>query len=539
MRKVVTKINAGTAGLAEPGTAKMRAAQYVRMSTEHQNYSIANQTAANHMYAVDHGMEIVRTYSDEGKSGLSLRRRNALKQLISDVQTGDADFKAVIVYDVSRWGRFQDADESAYHEFICKCAGITVHYCAEQFQNDGSSFSSIVKTIKRTMAGEYSRELSVKVFAAQCRLVEQGFRLGGYAGYGLRRMLIDQNGTLKGALAHGEHKCIATDRLILVPGSKNEVATVRRIFATFVRERKTEQQIANLLNKEGLMSEFDRPWTGERIRYMLKSEKYAGHNVWGHVSFKLQKTKVHNAPEMWLRANSVFEPIIGQSTFDAAQEIFRDRLVHPICGRGRVYSDKEMLAALRRLRKRKGHLSRRIIDLDGEVQSAGAYENRFGSLSQAYQLIGFQPGTHRKQRRVRPTRHSILFSDGEMLAGLRRLLQKYGMLTASVIEENQSVPCASAYRLRFGSIRRAYELIGFTPSRFMKRWQRPQTSSDDEMLESLKRLLREHGHLTRFIINNARGTPSAHAYAKRFGSILKAYDLIGYACANGRYRRPA
>jgi DNA invertase Pin-like site-specific DNA recombinase len=123
------------------------------MSTDHQKYSIASQSAANHVYAANHGMEIVRTYSDHGRSGLSLKRRDALKQLISDVQTGKADFKAVLVYDISRWGRFQDADESAHYEFICKCAGIRVHYCAEQFENDGSSFSAVVKAVKRAMAG--------------------------------------------------------------------------------------------------------------------------------------------------------------------------------------------------------------------------------------------------------------------------------------------------------------------------------------------------------------------------------------------------
>ncbi len=45
-------------------------------------------------------------------------------------------------------------------------------YCAEQFENDGSPPSTIVKSVKRAMAGEYSRELSAKVFAGQCRLIE-------------------------------------------------------------------------------------------------------------------------------------------------------------------------------------------------------------------------------------------------------------------------------------------------------------------------------------------------------------------------------
>src|SRR6185503_1975963 len=102
--------------------------------------------------------------------------------------------------------RFQDADESAYYEYICKRANVKIHYCAEQFENDGSLSSSLIKTMKRTMAGEYSRELSVKVFAGQCRLIELGFRQGGNAGYGLRRQLIDRNGLPKGILTRGEHK---------------------------------------------------------------------------------------------------------------------------------------------------------------------------------------------------------------------------------------------------------------------------------------------------------------------------------------------
>ena len=87
--------------------------------------------------------------------------------MIEDVQAKRADFTTILVYDVSRWGRFQDADESAYYEYICKRAGISVQYCAEQFENDGSPVSTIVKGVKRAMAGEYSRELSVKVFAGQ------------------------------------------------------------------------------------------------------------------------------------------------------------------------------------------------------------------------------------------------------------------------------------------------------------------------------------------------------------------------------------
>jgi hypothetical protein len=94
------------------------------MSTEHQKYSIANQVDAISAYAAAHDLVIIRTYIDEAKSGLSLSGRVSLKCLLDDVQSGRADFNTVLVYDVSRWGRFQDADESAYYEYTHD--GVTV-----------------------------------------------------------------------------------------------------------------------------------------------------------------------------------------------------------------------------------------------------------------------------------------------------------------------------------------------------------------------------------------------------------------------------
>jgi len=93
----------------------LRAAEYVRMSTEHQQYSTENQADKIREYAARRGIEIVRTYADAGKSGLRIDGRASLQKLIKDVEGGSADFTIILVYDVSRWGRFQDADESAYY----------------------------------------------------------------------------------------------------------------------------------------------------------------------------------------------------------------------------------------------------------------------------------------------------------------------------------------------------------------------------------------------------------------------------------------
>src|SRR5471030_1610293 len=243
----------------------MRAVEYVRMSTEHQQYSTENQASKIREYATQRGIEVIRTYTDAGKSGLRIDGREALQQLLRDVESGSNEFQMILVYDVSRWGRFQDADESAYYEYRCRRAGIQVVYCAEQFENDGSPVSTIVKGVKRAMAGEYSRELSAKVFAGQCRLIELGFRQGGPAGYGLRRVLVDQNGIHKGPLARGEHKSIQTDRVILVPGAPVEIETVRWMYKAFVEEGMLEPQIADLLNSRHVQTEDGRSWTRGRV----------------------------------------------------------------------------------------------------------------------------------------------------------------------------------------------------------------------------------------------------------------------------------
>ncbi len=366
------------------GSGKMRpAAMYVRMSTDHQKYSTENQADAIKEYAARHSIEIVKTYTDSGKSGLKIEGRDALKQLIEDVQTGKADFTAILVLDVTRWGRFQDADESAYYEYICRRAGIDVLYVAEQFENDGSPVSTIVKGVKRAMAGEYSRELSAKVFAGQCRLIEMGYKQGGTAGYGLRRMLINEQGEEKGMLKIGEHKSLITDRVILVPGPHEEVENVRWMYRAFVEEGLKEGQIAAQMNQRGLVTDLGRPWTRATVHQVLTNEKYIGNNVFNRTSFKLKKRHVQNEPDMWVRADKAFIPIVETSYFYSVQGIIRER--------SRKFSDGDMLDRLKALHERQGWLSGILINESEDMPSSSAYAQRFGSLIRAYELIGYTP----------------------------------------------------------------------------------------------------------------------------------------------------
>ncbi|WP_367394724.1 recombinase family protein [Cupriavidus sp. Agwp_2] len=435
----------------ETPSAEVQAAEYVRMSTEHQQYSTENQRDKIREYAQRRGLRIVRTYADEGKSGLRIDGRQALQNLIHDVESGAADFQVILVYDVSRWGRFQDADESAYYEYICRRAGLQVAYCAEQFENDGSPVSTIVKGVKRAMAGEYSRELSSKVFAGQCRLIEMGFRQGGPAGYGLRRVLVDQHGVMKAPLARGEHKSIQTDRVILMPGPESEVRTVNLIYSWFIEESLNEHEIAARLNAMRIETELGRPWGRSTVREVLTNEKYIGNNVYNRVSFKLKKTRVANTPDMWIRKEHAFEPIVASDIFYTAQGIMR--------ARARRYSDSELIDRLRALYKSRGYLSGLVIDETEGMPSTSVYVYHFGSLIRAYQTVGFTPDrdyryveTNRFLRRLHPemvteTERRIAALGGTVVRDpATDLLMLNGEFNASIVLARCQSPATGHYR---------------------------------------------------------------------------------------------
>lgn len=363
--------------------AGTRVAQYTRMSTEHQRYSTENQSQLISEFAAKHNMQIVRSYQDDGKSGLNIEGRIGLRQLIDDVKGGRADFSAVLVYDVSRWGRFPDPDEAAVYELTCRRNGVQVIYCAEQFSNDNSLGSTLLKSLKRSMAAEYSRELSVKVFAGHRNLVQRGYRQGGSPGMGLRRQLIDEHHHIKGLLQRGQRKNIQTDRVVLVPGPEEEIAVVRRIFQMFLEQALPERVIAATLNRERISADRDREWTRGTVHQVLTNEKYIGNNVYNRTSFKLKIRHVRNPPEEWIRKDGAFEPLVPLDWFQKVQAI--------IANRSRHLDDGAMLRMLAEILAKYGTVSGLVIDEEDGAPSSAAYRRRFGSLLRAYHLIGFLP----------------------------------------------------------------------------------------------------------------------------------------------------
>lgn len=152
------------------------------MSIDVQHHAIQYQLDRIHAYAAAQGVAIVRTVVDEGGSGLSLATPPALQALLAQATGPAPDFSVIEICDLSRWRRFQDKDERAFYEYLCRRAGGAVVYCAEPFSMDGSPTADLLKGIKRIMAAGYSRELFYKVFLAQSCFVRMWHIRGGRPG---------------------------------------------------------------------------------------------------------------------------------------------------------------------------------------------------------------------------------------------------------------------------------------------------------------------------------------------------------------------
>ncbi|KJQ20990.1 recombinase family protein [Enterobacter hormaechei] len=363
---------------------KVRVAQYLRMSTDHQQYSLHNQSEYIKDYAEKNNMEIAYTYDDAGKSGVSIVGRHSLQQLLSDVEQKKINIQAVLFYDVSRFGRFQNSDEAAYYSFLFEKNGVDLIYCSEPIPTkDFPLESSVILNIKRSSAAYHSRNLSEKVFIGQVNLIKRGYHQGGMAGYGLRRLLVDENDIAKEILSFRKRKSIQTDRVILIPGPKSEIQIVNKIYHLFIDHHVPEFIIAEKLNEQNISAENGSYWTRGKIHQILTNEKYIGNNIYNKTSSKLKSKSIKNPKHEWVRCDKAFKPIISKKKFNKAQEIIQLRSIH--------LSNEDLLEKLKQKLKTNGKLSGFIIDEDDTGPSSSVYRTRFGGLLRAYTLIGYKP----------------------------------------------------------------------------------------------------------------------------------------------------
>ncbi len=296
---------------------------YVRCSTDMQEASIPEQKKSIEKYAQEHDLEIMRYFEDEGRSGRNAEERPAFMEMMEYVKAHN-DFKFVLVYDVSRWGRFENPKEATYWEMVCEKVGKKVKYCTEGYINDDSMGAFITKVVKDSEASEYSKKLSKASFRGLKHYAERGYHVGGGRKYGYARLLLDENGKPIKVLADGERKAIKTQRVRLVKGDPEEVRTVQRIYDMYVNKNYGIGNICKALNAEGISSPRKKGWSKSTVWIILHDETYIGWVVWNRHVFKNLQEKnngwIKYKPQTeWVICKDAHEPIIEEKLFKAVQ----------------------------------------------------------------------------------------------------------------------------------------------------------------------------------------------------------------------------
>ena len=303
-----------------------RAVAYYRHSAEDkQENSVPIQRQHGQAFAAQYEIEIIHDEVDEGKSGLlGPEARPGFKRLFDDwiENPNTPQFDYVLVYDESRWGRFQNPDEAAHYEFRCAQRGKKVIYMASGFPKEDQPLLAHLNTsLKRCMAAEYSRELSQKVFRGCVEVSKQGYSAGGIASYGMARMLLDADKTPVRILKDGEHKAISNARVIFVPRDDHTTKTVREIFNLFANKHKNIKEISELLNVKGVSSAKNGKWNNDKVLRILTNEIYIGTRIYNKTWGRLKQKSRRNPRSDWVVVPNAFPAVIDPAIFQKTQEI--------------------------------------------------------------------------------------------------------------------------------------------------------------------------------------------------------------------------
>jgi DNA invertase Pin-like site-specific DNA recombinase len=340
---------------------------------------VAIQQELVRAWAEANGVDIIHEFADRGKSGLTAEGRDGFNDMMENWVSKRQDFDFILCLDVSRWGRFQDIDLSATYSAECKRHNKQVVYTTLGMPRPDDPMYPLYLHFERYRAAQYSKELSVKVWHGCIKIAEQGYWAGGSPPYGYRRLLLDEARKPVHVLERGHRKGIQNQRVSLTPGPREDVATIRRIFAEFVEDRHDMEQIADSLNKDGLRSARGGPWNKEKIRRILANRIYAGTMVYNKTTQKLMTPTRRNPQKDWVITPGAFAPVVVESVFQQAQAMLAQAAL--------AYTPEVMLQHLERLHAKHGFLRASLLRADEKAPSASTYATHFASLDAAYQQV--------------------------------------------------------------------------------------------------------------------------------------------------------
>ncbi len=245
---------------------------YGRCSTLKQETSVEDQRKAVYAYAAKHGYKIVRDYVDEGISGDATEQRPGFLKMHADACRRDRGFDAILVYNDSRFGRF-DSLEAGYYIHPMRKNGVYLVTTDKGVVDWDSPTGRVMHTINSDGANKFLIDLSHLTLGRMIQRAQEGFWLGGAPPYGYK--VVDSTVWVGSR---------SKKRRVLVPDEPHKVEVLRWIFQTYAEKDVSLRWLAEELYRRGTASpRGHKHWTSETIRAMLARREYIGDCDWGRI----------------------------------------------------------------------------------------------------------------------------------------------------------------------------------------------------------------------------------------------------------------
>ncbi len=311
---------------------------YKRCSKDAQDASLDDQDEVITVQRTALGLNtVLATFEDDGLRGHD-ETRPGLLAVLEHARThpnpvrSNGDFIPILVYDLARFGRFDDAKKIFSYFVEVERYGYEFYSVTEKIRSRGNIADFVQAIIKSEQAYDYSVKLSHYALRTGCSLAEKGWWPGGQAPYGYDRMTYGPDlkpkyryatrpdksvekrtpdgklvETLPAILDKGKRRSAGSDKLKgdrvkLVLGAQECVDVARLIFAKFVKEGWGLRRIGSWLNAKGVIPPRGRKWVFTSVRSIILNPAYKGALVYGrrsdgkHHWLTIEKTEGGYAP---------------------------------------------------------------------------------------------------------------------------------------------------------------------------------------------------------------------------------------------------
>ncbi len=306
------------------------AAGYLRCSTDMQGESTAQQRKSIEDWASRNGFNVVSWFADEGQSGTSFAKRPGFMQMVRCVEQRP-DFKFVLVYDESRWGRAGNPRENTYWKVHFERFGVRVRVINSGSRHENDIGSYVVEVVESAEASEYSKKLSRSTKRGCASRAGMGFSPGGSAPYGYKRVAVHpQTGDVLRELPPTVHRRKDEEFVSLVPGDPLEVAVVKDLF-----EQRAQgfgfRTLADKLNHKGTpcpargrWRNCNRKWSQGTIRSIIQNPMYYGARAYN----RFPKNKLSGRPRGernpasdWVIKEGAHPGLVSKELFERANNV--------------------------------------------------------------------------------------------------------------------------------------------------------------------------------------------------------------------------